>query len=296
MRLSVVFTCASLLVIAESRGGKSARGNKGKPVRGQPTRGRGSSEPAQAEPARVEPARGPPSSGRGSSGHGKRGNKLPEKVEHSDAHDHGPHGHQHTDALPAWTKYCESLENWAEKPGKSLLVKRCKCFNAKKNGEQVSTECEHHIAGHKADPAHPPASIFERLCAKAKKGSKLETKCKCRVILESKGNEKMKRLCKQQMDGTMAHRQEVKDCRQLKVDLNGIKPKMFTTEQKAMKLKCEILSNAAKEKMHGFVSERRERILRCKTLMAKGKESLPRDDLMFMRKSCPHLEQSELHG
>merc|ERR1719162_739196 len=110
MRLSVVFTCASLLVIAESRGGKSGRGNKGKP------------------------ARGPPSRGRGSSGHGKRGNKLPEKVEHSDAHDHGPHGHQHTDALPAWTKYCESLENWAEKPGKSLLVKRCKCFNAKKNG------------------------------------------------------------------------------------------------------------------------------------------------------------------
>jgi len=217
---------------------------------------------------------------RGSSGHGKRGNK---KVEHSDA-------------VPAWTKYCETLENWADKPGKEKLVKRCKCYNAKKSGEQVSTDCEHSIAGHKTDSVHkPPASIFERLCAKAEAGSELEKKCKCRVILDAKGrtNDKEKRLCKQKMDGK---RQLVKACRQLKTDLKGMKPESYTVHDKALKQKCEKLSNAAKEKMRGFASERRDRIMKCKRLMAQGKENLPRDDLQFMRKNCPHGEQSELHG
>ena len=190
--------------------------------------------------------------------------------------------------------YCETLENWADKPGKEKLAKRCKCFNAKKFGEQVSTDCEHSIAGHTTDSAHkPPASIFERLCAKAEAGSKLDEKCKCRVILDKKGNEKDKRLCKQKMDGK---RQLVKACRQLKTDLKGMKPESYTVHDKALKQKCEKLSNIAKEKMKGFANERRDRITKCVNLMAKGKENLPRDDLQFMRKNCPGSDRSELHG
>ena len=107
MRLSVVFICASILVFsAEARGGGSRGGKGGK--RGNGSRGNGNR-------------------GNGNRGSKGRGNK-PGKLENSDG-------------LPPWAKYCETLEKWAAKPGKEGMAKRCKCFNAKQAGEQVSSDC-----------------------------------------------------------------------------------------------------------------------------------------------------------
>ena len=216
------------------------------------------------------------SSGKG----GKRGNKVKSNKKGSDKNA------SKVPELPPWAKYCATLEKWADKEGKEGMAKRCKCFNAKQAGEQVSSDCENAIAGKNDKGEVKPMSIFERLCSKAEKGSELAEKCKCRVILNQKGRHREKGKCKQKMDG---RRRLVRACNLLKHK----DEEKFNARDRALKQKCEKLSKAAKEKMMQFASERHEKIMKCKKLLKEKKEnkdSLGREDLQYMRKNCPEKD------
>merc|ERR1711912_74523 len=129
MRLSVVFICASILVLSEARG-SGKRGNKGG------NRGKWSKKRDES----------------------KKSDKKGGKKEVAEESSSDP---------PAWTKFCETLDKWSEKPGKQGMVKRCKCYLAKAAGEEVSEECQK-VMKSPSKFSEKPQSIFEKLCSKAK--------------------------------------------------------------------------------------------------------------------------------
>merc|ERR1711879_70214 len=213
------------------------------------------------------------SKGKGRGKRGKGGAKA--KVEGNE-----PSGEVQT-APPTWVKFCDNVEKWGDKRGKEGMKKRCDCYNSKKNGEKVSDECDKMIAyASKKTDKSKKLTTFERICGRAEKGSELDMKCKCRIIMNGPGKMDKKRACKKQFDGK---RKLVKACRDLKFK----NPERYSQKDKALKSKCEKLSAQAKKKMRSFVSERHERIMKCKSLMEAAKESLGRDDFQFMRKNCP---------